>query len=151
MICDKFENIGQYCQEGDALYKAIVYARDFDRSLPDDVHEVEGREIFAKVASYETSPAEERKFETHKYYADVQVILEGKERMDVSLEQDLEPLGDYRDDDDVVKVKAPDTYSSLAMIPGMFAVFFPQDVHRPNCNLNSKTRNRKVCMKVKIK
>jgi beta-galactosidase beta subunit len=58
MICDKFENIGLYCQEGDALYRAIVYAQDFDGSLPDGVHEVEGRDIFAKVASYETSPAE---------------------------------------------------------------------------------------------
>ena len=151
MICDKFENIGMYCKEGDALYKAIVYARDFDRSLPDAIHEVEGRDIFAKVASYETSPAEDRKFETHKYYADIQVILEGSERMDVSQEQDLEPLGDYREDDDVIKVKAPDAYSSLAMTPGMFAVFFPQDVHRPNCSLNGKTKNRKVCMKVKLK
>jgi hypothetical protein len=35
--------------------------------------------------------------------------------------------------------------------PGMFAVFFPQDVHRPNCSLNGKTKNRKVCMKVRIK
>jgi YhcH/YjgK/YiaL family protein len=82
---------------------------------------------------------------------DVQVILEGEERMDVSQEQNLEPLGDYREDDDVTKVKAPETYSSLAMTPGMFAVFFPQDAHRPNCDLNGKTRNRKVCMKVKIK
>ena len=81
-----------YCQKGDALYKAIVYARDFDRSLPDGEHEVEGRNIFAKVASYETSLAEERKFESHRYYVDVQVILEGAKCMDVSLEQDLEPL-----------------------------------------------------------
>ncbi len=151
MICDKFENLRMYFREVDALYKAIVYARDFDRSLPDGVHEVDGRNMFAKVASYETSQAEERKFESHIHYADVQVLLSGEERMDVSLEQDLEPLGDYREDDDVVKVKAPAVYSSLSMTPGMFAVFFPQDVHRPNCSLNGKTNNRKVCMKVKIK
>lgn len=151
MICDKFENIGLYCKKGDALYKAIVYARDFDCSLPDGVHEVEGRDIFAKVVSYETSPAEGLKFEFHKHYTDVQVILEGAERMDVSQEQYLEPLGAYQKKDDVTMLNAPETYSSLAVTPGMFAVFFPQDVHRPNCSLNSKTQNRKVCMKVKIK
>jgi biofilm protein TabA len=151
MICDKFENMNLYFKEGDALYKAIVYARDFDRSLPDGVHEVEGRDIFAKMVSYDTSPAEERKFESHKHYADVQVILEGAERMDVFQEQDMEPLEAYQEKDDVTMLNAPETYSSLAMTSGMFAVFFPQDIHRPNCNLNGKTRNRKICMKVKIK
>lgn len=148
MIYDTFENIGLYCKEGSALHKAIVYARDFDLSLPDGEHEVEGRNIFAKVMTYETNPAEERKFESHKKYTDVQVILEGAERMDVSLEQDLEPLGAYRSDDDVIKLKAPDTYSSIVMNPHMFVVFFPQDVHRPNCNLNGVSKNRKICMKV---
>ena len=150
MICDKFENINLYCKAGEPLYKAIVYARDFERSLPDGEHEVEGRNIFAKVGSYNTSPAEERKFESHIYYADVQVILEGSERMDVSLKENLEPLGDYREDDDVIKLEAPDVYSSLAVTPGMFVVFFPQDVHRPNCSFNDISKNRKICMKVRM-
>ena len=72
--------------------------------------------------------------------------------MDLSLEGEkkLEPLSDYDSNDDVINLKAPSTYSSLAMKPGMFVVFFPQDVHRPNCNLNRETENRKVCMKVHI-
>ena len=119
--------------------------------MPDGEHEVEGRDIFAKVASYDTSPAEDRKFESHKYYADVQVIIEGEERMDVSLEHNLNPLEPYREKDDVTKLNAPGCFSSLSMKPGMFAVFFPDDVHRPNCSLDVKTRNRKVCMKVRVK
>lgn len=152
MIYDKFENMGLYCKKGDALYKAISYARDFDCLLPDKEHEVEERNIFAKVASYKTSPAEERKFEAHREYIDVQVILEGEERMDVSLEREetLKPLSGYDPNDDVIKLKAPSTYSSIAMKPGMFVVFFPQDVHRPNCSLDGETENRKVCMKVHI-
>lgn len=151
MICDKFENLALYCQEGEALYKAITYARDLDRSLSDGVYEVEGRDIFAKVGSYETTPAEERNFENHTYFVDVQVILEGEERMDVSLEKDLDALSEYQEEDDVTMLESPVTYSSLAMTPGMFAVFFPHDVHRPNCSINGKTSNRKVCMKVRMR
>lgn len=150
MICDTFKNIGLYCKEGDALYKAIVWARDFDAAISDGVHEVEGKDIFAKIASYETQPVELRKFENHKDYIDVQVIVSGEERMDVSLEQNLETLGRYDEAEDVAKLKTPETYSLLAMKPGMFAVFFPQDAHRPNCNLNGVSKNRKICMKVRI-
>lgn len=151
MIYDTFDNIGLYCKKGEALYKAIVYARDFNLSQQDGEYEVEGKDIFAKVMTYQTSPAEERKFEAHKRYIDVQVLHQGRERMDIASAQKLEPLGPYDESKDAVKLKAPETYSSLIMEPGKFVVFFPQDIHRPNCNLNGPSMVRKVCMKVKIK
>ena len=149
MIYDTFENIGLYCKEGDALYKAIAYARDFDLSQPDGEHEVEGRDIFAKVMTYDTESAEVRKFEAHEKYIDVQVMLTGPERMDISLEQGLEPCGSYDEASDVIMLNAPETYSTIVMEPGKFVVFFPHDVHRPNCNVNDATNNRKICMKVR--
>jgi biofilm protein TabA len=150
MIYDTFENIGLYFKPEDRIYKAIQYVMNFDHSLPDGEYDVEGKEIFAKVASYETSPAEERKFEGHKDYIDVQILLSGQERMDVSINQELDPLGEYDEVKDVTKFKATPTFTSVAMQPGMFVVFSPDDVHRPNCNLCTKTKNRKICMKVKI-
>lgn len=149
MICDTFENIGLYCKAGNALYKAIAYARDFDVSLPDGEYEVQGRDIFAKVMTYETEPADERKFEAHKEYTDIQVILSGKERMDVAIDKQLQAVGDYNEKDDFILLEPTDGYSTLIMEQGRFAVFFPDDVHRPNCNVNQISRNRKICMKVK--
>jgi YhcH/YjgK/YiaL family protein len=150
MIYDEFENIGLYCKKGEKLYKALKYAFDFDLAQPDGEYEVQGREIFAKVQTYETAPAEEKKFESHKDYYDIQVLRSGCERQDVALGQKLEPLGEYDPKKDVVKLKAPQMYSSIVMEPGKFAVFYPQDIHRPNCNLNGKCKVRKICMKVKI-
>lgn len=150
MIYDIFDNAGQYFAESDPIYKAIKYVIDFDHTIPDGKYEVNGRELFAKVATYDTSPAEQRKFENHKDYIDVQIILSGKERMDVSIGQKLEPVGSYDEIDDVTKYMAPDSYTSVAMVPGMFVVFFPQDIHRPNCNLDETSRNRKICMKVRL-
>ena len=149
MICDTFGNIGLYCKDGDALYKAITYARDFDISQPDGEYEVEGRDVFAKVMIYETEPADERKFEAHKEYTDVQVILTGKERMDVAIGRELEAIGDYDQKDDFTLLAPADGYSTLIMEPGKFVVFFPDDIHRPNCNVNGTGTVRKICMKVK--
>ena len=150
MIYDTFENIGLYCKEGDALYKAITYARDFDLSQPDGEYEVDGPKIFAKVVAYQTSPAEVRQFEAHEKYIDVQVLHTGQERMDITISRKLEPLGPYDQAEDVVKFETPDTFSSITMEQGMFVVFFPHDIHRPNCNLNGVSKNRKICMKVRI-
>jgi biofilm protein TabA len=150
MICDLFENMALYCSAGDRLYKAIAYARDFDLAQPDGEYEVEGQDVFAKVMTYETSPAEQRLFESHQLYIDVQVIREGAERMDVSLGEELGVLVPYDAAKDMDKLAAPRVFSSLAMRPGMFAVFFPQDAHRPNCNLDGASRNRKICMKVRV-
>ncbi|MCK4982844.1 MAG: YhcH/YjgK/YiaL family protein [Victivallaceae bacterium] len=150
MICDTFKNIGLYFKEGDALHTAVTYARDFDFSIPDGEYEVQGRDIFAKVMTCQTFPAPERKFEAHKKYIDVQVILEGKERMDVSIDQELEVTDEYDKDSDFIMFKSDDGYSSLMMKPGKFVIFFPDDIHRPNCNVNGTNTVRKICMKVKV-
>ncbi len=149
MICDTFDNILLYCKEGDALHTAITYVRDYDHSQPDGEYEVEGRNVFAKVVTYETSPAEERPFEAHKEYSDVQVLLSGQERMDVAIGQTLEPAGDYDADNDFTILQPADGYSSLIMEPGKFAVFFPEDIHRPGCNVDGTNTVRKICMKVR--
>lgn len=150
MIYDTFENMKMYCEEGDKLYKAIKYAMDFDLSQPDGDYEVDGKNMIAKVQSYETSPAETRKFESHREYYDVQVIRVGCERQDVALAAELEPLAPFDTVKDVVKLKAPQVFSSVVMDPGKFVVYYPQDIHRPNCNLTGVCKVRKICMKVKM-
>lgn len=152
MICDKFENISRYCQEGDLLYQAILYAMNFDLSHPDGEYEVQGRDIFAKVQSYVTQGAEQRTFEAHRVYFDVQVMRVGSERQDVYLgsESELEPLTEYNPGKDVIKMKAPNAYSSIIVSPGEFAVYYPNDIHRPNCCVDAPANVRKICMKVKL-
>ena len=40
--------------------------------------------------------------------------------------------------------------SFIEMIPGSYAIFFPQDVHRPACNKNATTAIRKIVVKVAL-
>ena len=97
MIYDTFENMELYCQEGEALHRAIMYARDFDPSLEDELYEIEEKDIYARVMGYATTPSEERLFEAHHDYLDVQVLLSGGERLDVTLagEGNLKVLEPY--------------------------------------------------------
>ncbi len=150
MIYDRFEHAAQYFKEGGPLHKAISYAANLDSSMADGKHEIEGDAIYALVMSYETSPAEKCRFEAHRKYIDLQVLFEGEERIDVSLEQNLRTLEEYSEENDVEFFESPTIYTSLVMKPGYFALFYPHDIHRPNCRLHGPGNARKVVVKVEI-
>jgi YhcH/YjgK/YiaL family protein len=150
MIYDRFESLGLYCPPGTRLHRALVYARDVARAVADGRIDIDGDRLYASVATYETGSREERRFEAHRKYIDVQVLLEGEEIIDVSLEKDLPTLDAYDENRDVMFLKPPQHVASLVMKPGCFGVFYPHDIHRPGCHLLEKCRVRKIVMKVAV-
>jgi YhcH/YjgK/YiaL family protein len=150
MIFDRFENLNLYCRPGSRLHRALVYAREVARTVADGRMDIDGDRLYASVSTYETGSREERRFEAHRKYIDVQVLLEGEESIDVSLDQDLPPLEAYDEKRDVMFLKAPQHVASLLMKPGCFAVFYPHDIHRPGCHLRGMRRVRKIVMKVAV-
>jgi YhcH/YjgK/YiaL family protein len=151
MIYDTLKNSRKYFREEDLFYRAIKYAMEFDLTKPDGNYKVDGENIIAKVQGYFTSPAEQRNFENHKLYADIQIMRQGSERQDVVIDEELEPLGPYQEQKDVTKYKGNDTFSSVVLKPGQFVVYYPDDIHRPNCMIGDDSKKvRKICMKVKI-
>jgi YhcH/YjgK/YiaL family protein len=150
MIYDRFENLNLYCRPGERLHRALVYARDVARDVADGRTDIDGDRLFASVATYETGPPEERRFEAHKTHIDVQVLLDGEEVIDVSLERGLPAVEAYDEIRDVMFLKPPMQFASLAMRPGFFAVFYPHDIHRPGCRQREKLRVRKIVMKVAV-
>ena len=150
MIYDRFEDLDFYCQPGTRLHRALVYARDVARTAADGRIEIDGDRLYASVSTYDTGSREERRFEAHKKYIDVQAVLEGEESIDVSLEKDLPSLEAYDEKKEVMFLKPPKEFASVVMKPGRFAVFYPHDVHRPGCNLRDRRRVRKIVVKVQI-
>jgi YhcH/YjgK/YiaL family protein len=149
MIYDRFENLNLYCQAGSRLHQALVVARDAVPAIADGRMDIDGDRLYASVATYETGSRDERRFEAHRRYIDVQVLLEGEESIDVSLGKDLPILEAYDETRDVMFLQPPQ-FASLPMRPGFFAVFYPHDIHRPGCHLKEKRRVRKIVMKVVV-
>jgi YhcH/YjgK/YiaL family protein len=132
------------------LHQALVVARDVSRTVADGRMDIDGDRLFASVATYETGSREDRRFEAHRKYIDVQVVLEGEEAIDVSLDRDLPTLEAYDEERDVMFLEPPPRFASLAMRPGWFAVFYPHDIHRPGCHLRTRVRVRKIVMKAAV-
>ncbi len=150
MIYDRFENLDLYCRPGSRLHRALVHARDAARTVADGRTDIDGDRLYASVATYETGARVERRFEAHKKYIDIQVLLEGEEVIDIALDTDLPVLEAYDEKRDVMFLKPPQHVASLVMTPGCFAVFYPHDVHRPGCHLQEQRRVRKIVMKVAV-
>lgn len=147
MIYDTFENISWYAPPGSRLGEALVFARDAGPSIPDGRHAIDGERLYALVSTYETLPCAERRFEAHRRYFDVQVLLEGAEAIDVCPPPAPEPLEAYDEGKDILFTPPPPRFVSLALKPGRFAVLYPQDLHRPGCHLDLGCRVRKIVVK----
>lgn len=148
MIFDTCAHAASYFERQSPLYKAVQFAAQFTPSLPDGRYAIDGDAIYAVVATYTTKPASEGKFEAHRKYIDVQMLLEGCEFIDVSLNQHLEITEAYSEEKDITFYTAPLHATSVLLEPGQFAVFYPHDIHRPCRQTKEPCKVRKMVVKV---
>jgi len=95
--------------------------------------EINGRDLFVRVMRYHPKPAAQNKFEIHCVYADVQVVLKGKEIMQCARTPDLKPITEYDSNNDYQFFTVDGNISDLVVHSGEFVVFFPGEPHRPSC------------------
>jgi YhcH/YjgK/YiaL family protein len=150
MIYDTLKNFGRYFHSTGSLFRALSFAAAFDPTRPDGRYEIDSDRIFALVSSYETSPAAQNRFEVHRIYADVQVVLEGEEKIEVSPASGIITIGDYDETKDAAILEASGDSAALVMRPGYFAVLYPHEAHRPGSDLHGKSHVRKIVVKVRL-
>jgi YhcH/YjgK/YiaL family protein len=154
MILDRLEHISRYAALGPAYRKAFDYlaATNLD-ALKDGRYPIDGENVYAIASSYETSPAESRKLEAHRTYADIQVLLAGEETIQWTPLEGLPVLEDYQADKDIILLAdrpGPAGLVPVHLTPGLFAVFFAWDAHKPGCSLRQPQKVRKLVIKVRL-
>lgn len=115
--------------------KAMELLKQVDvTALPDGKKLLDGEDIFASVNTYETEPVQDRRPEKHFRYIDIQILGAGREAIGYT---DVENAGnlmeDRREKDDVVFYGTTRKENFVKLEKGDFAIFFPWEVHRPNC------------------
>lgn len=152
MIVDRLDHFGLYLLSEEKY----VVSCNFLKSLSVFPRE-EGKyillgddDVYASVFSYKTSPSSELRFEQHRRYIDLHYIISGEEVIEWTNSSDSSS-GEYNPEDDVSFFGSalPNT-SSIHMVPGMFMLLHPDDLHKPKCNLASSKEVKKVVVKVKI-
>jgi biofilm protein TabA len=90
-----------------------------------------GDGVFALEQAYVAKPVADGRWEAHKVYIDVQVIVSGDELMEVTEVARLEVDEDFAPAKDLMFFKAYGEGSVLRMRAGELAVFYPADAHKP--------------------
>lgn len=113
-------------------------------------HEIAGDDIYMSIAEYATGRKDDKKPEAHATYVDIQYIISGAEVIGWGAWTDeLAVVEDRLADQDVIFYEAVPGEVDLPLYAGMYAVFFPWDVHRPGCMADAPAVVRKAVVKVK--
>ena len=132
-----------------ALQNAINYVAttDFD-NLPDGVYELDGKMMYAQVFTFTSKQIEECKPELHRKYLDVQFWISGEEKFGVAPINGVGNCIEEIDERDLYFYDGVANESFVHATKGCYAVFFPNDVHRPGCVVDEPLTYRKVVVKV---
>ncbi len=110
-------------------------------------HEL-GRGHYMNVDVVTTEHCEHRKYEAHCRYTDVQIVLFGSEYIDyLPLESAGEPVEDYIVEKDIAFYLSDAPYTRIDMTEDTYAVFFPEDAHRPLVAKGAVGLVRKIIIK----
>lgn len=150
MIFDKLEQIKNYKGISKNFDKAIdsIIEGDYKNSEIGK-HEIDKDNIFYMIQQYDTKYIENCSFETHHNYADIQILLSGKEKIGYSNHENLEITTPYIAEKDVEKQKG-DYDFLLKMDILNFALFFPNEPHMPCVAHKDLEKVKKAVFKIKL-
>ncbi len=105
--------------------------------------------IFANIDEYNTKAPINCDLEAHRKYIDVQLLLAGEEQIDFCNINELVIKIPYGEARDVMFFQLREKVNSLYLKPGNFALFYPEDAHRPQMAVSSECRKvKKVVVKI---
>ncbi|MCU0343573.1 MAG: YhcH/YjgK/YiaL family protein [Ignavibacterium sp.] len=148
MIIDKLSNSHLYSGLGERINKALTYLKETDFSKMElGKYEIDGDNIFALVNEYTTKDENEGKLEAHKKYIDVQFVAKGSELMGYAPLENQMVMDEYNEQNDITFFTGEKSFTKVD--EGMFAIFFPTDVHLPGIEEDKPAYVKKVVVKVK--
>jgi biofilm protein TabA len=109
-----------------------------------------GDGVFALEQAYVSKPRAEGRWESHRAYIDVQVIVSGEEIMEVTDIGALQVEEDLTPGKDVLFYRSFDQASVLRVKAGEIGVFFPVDAHLPSLAVTEPALVRKTVVKVPV-
>ena len=149
MIIDKLSNSKQYYGLSESIEKALKYLQETDLAKSEiGKYEIEGKNIFAIVSEYETKNKEQGKWEAHRKYLDIQFVIFGKEMIGYAPINEMKTKIEYNEEKDILFLEGEGDY--LSVNEGTFALFAPEDVHKPGIRAGNQQYVKKIVVKILV-
>ena len=148
MIIDKIENIENYAQIPE-------YVVNFIKGLSEDTECMKYDLIdddFVNVETYTTKISDDAKFESHDMYIDIQLLLDGVERIYIKDRAGLSECDPYNVERDITFYKDDIKDADYVTLDGSnFVLIYPHEAHAPQVAIdNMQSIVKKAVAKIRI-
>lgn len=152
MIYDNLSNIDLYKGLSTDIYTGLLFLNQVKSDIENGTYLLNSK-VKAIVSEYETTKVNECGYEAHKKYLDIQCVLKGAEKLCCSPIERLKETKPYSEEVDAAFYTADIQHqpSYLILLPGYFAIFYPQDGHMPQLCVDDSPIVKKIVVKVEIK
>jgi len=106
-----------------------------------------GDSLFVIVDEYVTQDVEERNYEAHRKYIDLQYLIRGEELIGVAGLNELSLTEPYDVEKDIAFYKKADGNYRVAD-SSVFFIFFPDDAHQPCVKIDQPQPVKKIVFKI---
>ena len=148
MISDDINNLDMYAQI--IPEDVMEFIKKLNTNLQPGRYDI-SENSYANIDEYYTKSYKDCKLEAHKKYIDIQILLDGTERLDYIAADGLSVSEEYDEKRDVMffhkPLKALDT---VILKPNKFILLYPHEAHMPQMNDASEAKKvKKVVVKIK--
>ena len=148
MIMDMLSRWNAYQWAPENFQKGFRFLETLSPDTPDGRVEIDGETVFCMIQSYDARPWDGERFEAHRLYADIQLLLAGEESILWAPVEDLQEIEAYQPD--AAFYALTPTPTELVLTPGIFCAFLPADAHAPCLQHSAPSRVRKAVVKVRV-
>lgn len=106
--------------------------------------------FFYMVQSYRTRSEELCQYESHKKYIDIQILVDGTERIDIADISRLTVKNDYDEKKDVTFWENPKRAMHVVMHQGDYVILYPENAHKAMISAKDENEVLKIVGKILI-
>lgn len=127
---------------------AFVATHDM-AALPDGRYELPGGN-YVNVMSYETKARDVAVYEAHDQFADIQLVLQGEEFIEVHSREGLGEPTEINLEADYLLYDGATSGDVFLMRPGWFCAVMPEDAHMPGVRVAESIPVKKAVFKIAV-
>lgn len=106
---------------------------------------------YVNIMEYTTKPRTQGTYESHEAYADIQLVVQGAELLEVARADALEVTSPYDSPNDCTLYGGASEGEQFSMAPGRWCLVMPCDAHMPGIAVNDTPAPvKKAVFKVRV-
>jgi biofilm protein TabA len=140
------KNQGQY---SNVVHRALSFMANVNVADMPSLLEIDGKRMYVMKQFPTTGTFEERLAEIHAQHADIHLVVEGEEWQGfATVSGNNNAVENRLEESDYALYEHVENEKRMLLRPGDFSIYWPGEVHRPNCHPEGSVHLVKLVVKI---